>query len=98
VGVPPPAQTLARPVGGEIRPPTYPPDAARRREQGRVLVRVEVAADGTPTTASVAQGSGSPRLDEAALAAVRRSRFVPAMRIGQPVPGTAEVPIVFRLE
>ena len=45
----------------------------------------------------VAQGSGHAALDEAALAAVRVWRFVPAMRGGFPVAAVAEVPIRFTL-
>ena len=90
--------TPARPVGGVIRPPPYPEQARRRNEQGRVLVRVEVASDGSPSSVSLAQSSGSPALDNAALVAVRQSRFSPATRGGVPVAGAAEVPIVFRLE
>ncbi|MBO0710433.1 MAG: energy transducer TonB, partial [Acetobacteraceae bacterium] len=62
------------------------------------LVRVQVAPDGSLASVSLAQSSGSPALDEAALAAVRQSRFSPATRGGVPVAGAAEVPIVFRLE
>lgn len=93
-----PAMTQARPVGGAIRPPPYPEQALRRNEQGRVLIRVEVAPDGTPLSVSLAQSSGSTVLDDAALTAVRHARFSPATRGGMPVAGTAEVPIVFRLE
>ena len=58
--------------------PIYPPAARRLREQGRVLLLVEVAPDGLPRQVNLASSSGSPRLDEAALDAVRRWRFVPA--------------------
>jgi len=92
-----PVQTPPQPVGGAIQPPIYPPTAVRRREEGRVLLRVDVTPDGLPRSVVVVHGSGSARLDEAATAAVRLSRFVPATRNGQPVEGAVEVPIVFRL-
>ena len=80
------------------RPPVYPAMARRRGEQGRVVLRVSVAAGGTPAQVAVGQSSGFPSLDDAAMDAVRQWRFVPATRDGQPVPAVAEVPILFRLE
>jgi protein TonB len=80
------------------RPPHYPETARRRGDQGRVIVRVNVSPDGEPLTLSIAHSSGSTTLDEAAMAAVRQWRFVPARQSGQPVAAAAEVPIVFRLE
>jgi protein TonB len=77
--------------------PAYPESARRRGEQGDVLLRVEVAADGQPLEVSVTQGSGFSLLDDAAMAAVRRWHFRPATRGGIPVSATAEVPIRFRL-
>jgi protein TonB len=78
-------------------PPAYPPAARRAREQGRVLLRVLVSADGRAITVEVAQGSGSALLDEAAVDAVRRWRFVPARRGDVAVQAHVQVPIVFSL-
>ena len=61
------------------------------------MLQVEIASDGMPRSVVVMHSSGSPRLDEAAAAAIRLSRFVPATRDGQPVESAVEVPIVFRL-
>jgi periplasmic protein TonB len=80
------------------RDPVYPDTARRRGEQGRVVLRVEVSADGAPVSIAVAQSSGFPRLDEAAAGAVRQWRFQPASREGRALAGTADVPIDFRLE
>lgn len=77
--------------------PIYPPAARRLREQGRVLLLVEVAPDGLPRQVNLASSSGSPRLDEAALDAVRRWRFVPARKGSTAVPAQVLVPIVFGL-
>ena len=89
-----------RPVAGmeSNRPPLYPETARRRGNQGRVIVRVKVSPAGEPLAVSIARGSGYTTLDEAAMAAVRQWRFVPARQAGQPVAAEAEVPIVFRLE
>jgi periplasmic protein TonB len=80
------------------RPPTYPPTALRRGEQGSVMLRVSVSPDGRPVAVDLAQTSGYPILDTAALAAVRQWRFNPAIQAGRPVAANAEVPVRFRLE
>jgi protein TonB len=89
----------ARPVAGmeTDRPPAYPETARRRGEQGRVLLRVAVSPTGLPVNVSVAESSGFPILDSAAVNAVEQWRFVPATRAGAPVAATAEVPLRFRL-
>lgn len=90
----------ARPVSGMAsdRPPIYPEIARRRGEQGRVLLRVNVSADGQPIEVDVAQTSGYPTLDAAAQSAVRGWRFIPAMQAGTPIAAVADVPVRFRLE
>jgi periplasmic protein TonB len=77
--------------------PDYPPAAFRNGEEGTVIVRVDVDASGTPTNVDVAKRSGSRELDRAALEAVRKWRFNPAMKDGKPVASAAEVPVEFRL-
>lgn len=79
-------------------PPAYPAMARRLREEGRVLLRVLVTADGRAGSIEVATSSGSERLDQAALDAVRRWRFVPAKRGDAAVAAHVFVPISFALE
>lgn len=79
-------------------PPAYPAMARRLREEGRVLLRVLVTADGRAGSIEVATSSGSERLDQAALDAVRRWRFVPAKRGDAAVAAHVIVPISFALE
>lgn len=78
--------------------PAYPLAARRRGDQGTVLVRVLVSADGLAASVSLEKGSGHPALDEAALAAVRSWRFVPAQQGGRPVEAMHVVPVVFKLD
>ena len=80
------------------RAPAYPATALRRGEQGRVMLRVSVSADGAPLEVDVAQTSGFPSLDSAALSAVRQWRFVPATQAGRPVAAIADVPVRFRID
>ncbi len=77
--------------------PVYPSAARRLREEGRVLLLVDVASDGVPRQVNLAASSGSARLDEAALTAVRQWRFVPARKGTTAVPAQVLVPIVFGL-
>jgi protein TonB len=88
-----------RPVAGmeTNRAPIYPAIARQRGEQGRVVLRVNVAADGTPVEVAVMDTSGHPTLDFAALSAVRQWHFVPATQAGQSVAAVADVPVQFRL-
>jgi protein TonB len=77
--------------------PGYPPTAYRNREEGSVLVRAQVGADGSPTDVTVVRRSGSRDLDNAALDAVRGWHFRPAIENGKAVASTVEVPIDFKL-
>lgn len=78
--------------------PVYPAASRRLGEEGRVLLRVRVSAQGLPLSVDVRQSSGSPRLDEAARAAVERWRFVPAKQGTEAVESTVVVPLQFTLD
>lgn len=78
--------------------PVYPPASKRLGEQGKVIVRVLIAADGTAQDAEVRQSSGYERLDRAALETVRKWRYVPGKRAGVPEAMWFNVPINFVLE
>ena len=85
-------------VGSADNPlPHYPTLARRRGIEGTVTLEVRVRADGLPERVAIGRSSGSSLLDAAALEAVRRWRFRPARRAGEPVPGVVTVPITFRL-
>ena len=77
--------------------PAYPPLSRRLREQGTVLLRVHVDADGRATEVEVKSSSGSPRLDQAALLTVRQWRFVPGRLGGQAIAAWVLVPVAFSL-
>ncbi|AWI79658.1 energy transducer TonB [Parazoarcus communis] len=78
--------------------PAYPQLSRRMREEGKVLLRVVVSADGTPRLVEISQGSGSERLDKAARSAVERWRFVPARQGERAIEAAVLVPIIFKLE
>lgn len=78
--------------------PSYPAAALRSREEGTVLLRVEVDAGGNPTSVDVERSSRSRDLDRAARDAVSQWTFQPAVENGQPVASTVTVPVDFRVE
>ena len=77
--------------------PVYPAASRRLGEEGKVILRVHVSADGAALAVEIKQSCGFGRLDEAARAAVERWRFVPARRGAEPVDSWVAVPIVFSL-
>lgn len=78
--------------------PSYPAVSRRLREEGRVLLRVRVDANGTPSQITLHQSSGFDRLDVRAAETVKRWKFVPARQGGTPVAAWVIVPIQFSLK
>lgn len=78
--------------------PKYPPLSRRLGEEGKVLLRVRVNADGRAVAVDLEKSSNFVRLDEAARQAVSRWRFVPARRGDEAIEASVIVPLVFRLE
>lgn len=78
--------------------PAYPSLSRRIGEEGRVVLRVLVATNGKPEKVEVEDGSGSERLDNAALDAVKKWQFIPARRDNQPISAYVLVPVKFSLE
>ena len=79
------------------RPP-YPMVARRMGFHGKVILNVEVLAEGRAGDVRLHQSSGYDILDNAALQTVKTWRFTPARRFGQPVTQWFLVPIKFALE
>lgn len=78
--------------------PPYPPLSRRMNEEGKVVLRVKVATDGSAADVQIHAGSGSDRLDNSALVTVRRWKFVPARLGSEAVAATVLVPIAFSLK
>jgi periplasmic protein TonB len=77
--------------------PIYPSASRRAGEEGTVRLRVLVDENGRPREVNVSKGSGFARLDEAAIAAVRKWRFVPATNGTNKITAWTQVAITFRL-
>lgn len=78
--------------------PPYPERSRELGEQGRVLLRVLVSAEGRASQIDIVDGSHSRRLDEAARTAVADWRFVPARQDGTAIASRILVPISFSLQ
>ena len=76
----------------------YPLASRRMQEHGRVQVRVLVDVQGRPREFQIVRSSGFARLDEAALATVRATRFKPYTEDGKARPFWVLMPLVFELE
>lgn len=99
----PPVVPADRPADRAAEPlarvqPDYPREALRTREEGTVLLRVEVDAQGNAASVEIERSSRSRELDRAALDAVSQWTFRPAIQGGEPVPSTVTVPVDFRVE
>jgi protein TonB len=69
----------------------YPEEAVRRGQQGEVLLRIRIGAEGVPKEIRIARSSGARLLDDAARRGVVRAAPLPS------APGWVEVPVRFRL-
>lgn len=78
-------------------PPEYPRLSQRAGEEGRVLMKVLVSAEGRPETVDVISSSGFERLDKAAVNAVKQWRFEPARKGGKALSAYVNVPLSFSL-
>jgi protein TonB len=77
--------------------PAYPLISRRQGESGKVLLLVQVTPHGTAAQVEIKQSCGFPRLDEAALEAVRKWHFVPARQGDVAVAASVLVPLSFKL-
>ncbi len=77
--------------------PIYPPASRRAGEEGMVRLRILVDERGMPREVQIAKGSGFARLDQAAIDAVRKWRFVAATNGSQSVAAWTQVAVTFRL-
>jgi periplasmic protein TonB len=77
--------------------PAYPASSRRMGEEGAVMLRVFVEPNGEPSRVELDRTSGHPRLDQSAIDAVRRWKFVPAKQGERAIAAWVLVPIQFKL-
>ena len=97
----PPSLIQAGDLGTQMvsgKPPRYPVESRRKREQGTVVLALTLGVDGTVESIAINRSSGHARLDTAARDAVRGWRWQPTIRGGQPVRvrGIVEIPFILR--
>jgi periplasmic protein TonB len=78
-------------------PPQYPAVSRLRGETGTAYLRVQISAEGKAIDVNVSQSSGSSKLDQAAVSAVSKWRFVPAKRAGVTMTSWVTIPIEYTL-
>lgn len=78
--------------------PAYPALSIEEGETGTVQLRVHVSAQGQPLEVTLSNSSGFPRLDRAAVAAVKKWTFTPAKRGNEAIAYTFIVPVEFSLK
>jgi TonB family protein len=87
---------VSEPVPLSMQQPEYSDDGRKARVQGTVVLSIVVNADGTVRFDSVSRSLGYG-LDQKAIEAVRRWKFVPGKKDGKPVPVRVEVLVNFSL-
>lgn len=80
------------------RKPEYPRLSRQLEEQGTVVLRVLVRADGSAGAVEIRTSSGFALLDQSARSAVQTWRFNPATQDGKPVDEWFLIPIPFKLQ
>lgn len=83
--------------GHDNQPPAYPALSQRLREEGEVTLKIRILRNGSVTAVRIQQSSGYPRLDQAAVEAVKHWRYVPATVGGEAIEYDYLQPIEFRL-
>lgn len=78
-------------------PPVYPRESRKASEEGVVLLSVSIGRDGEVQSLGLKKTSNFPRLDAAALEAVKKWKFKPARLGGTPLESTVDVPVRFVL-
>lgn len=78
--------------------PSYPKLSRRIGEEGRVLLKVLVSEQGAANNVEIEKSSGYARLDQSALDAVKRWKFIPARKGRQTLSAYVLVPISFTLD
>ncbi|MDE1894118.1 MAG: energy transducer TonB [Pseudomonadota bacterium] len=77
--------------------PHYPPSALRSRQEGWVVVSFTIDTEGKPEDVKILDSQPRRVFDRAALEAVSRYRFTPAMKNGVAVTATREQRLEFKL-
>jgi len=89
---------LEEAVALSLPEPAYPVFSRKRGEEGRVVVGLTISAKGGVRRAEIIESSTHPRLDRAALEAVKKAAFRPATVNGCPVESVTKAAYRFELK
>lgn len=79
-------------------PPRYPPGLKSKKINGRVIVRALVDENGQVGEVGIKASSGHPEMDQAAMTAIKRWRYKPAIKGGRKVRAPIVQPFNFRVQ
>ena len=89
-----------KPVGGIMaiaQNVIYPEEAHKNNVEGKVIIEVVIDQDGSILETKVLKGIGSG-CDEAAVAAIEKTKFLPAEQDGKNVKSKVVIPVSFKLK
>lgn len=92
----PPAS--ADPAPGVLDPPKYPADAIAQDITGKVVLLIDVDAQGDPTAVVVESAEPAGVFEAEAAAAAWKWKFTPAIENGHPVASRIRVPVEFEAD
>jgi protein TonB len=76
----------------------YPPEAARRHQQGTIVLMLYINGSGALDKIEIVKSSGFPLLDEAAIREMKLSKFEPVKDGAIPIRSRAQASVTYRLE
>lgn len=88
-------------VGAQAKlmsPPAYPKSAFEQSISGKVVLRVNVDAEGRTSGVSVISSTPAGVFDAVSIAAAQKWTFEPARRGGKPVASALQIPLTFALD
>jgi protein TonB len=89
---------VTHPIYAQNQKPAYPLEAREKGCKGEVLLKVEVLSNGHVGQIEVKRSSGYQILDQSALSAVKKWKFIPAQKRGLAISVWVNIPIRFELE
>lgn len=81
----------------DMAPPTYPSSAFEQGLSGKVVLRVEVDAEGRTREVRVLSSTPAGVFDAASIAAAKKWTFEPARRDGKAVASALKIPMTFQM-
>lgn len=85
-------------IAHKMPPPSYPKIAFEQSIVGKVVVRVDVDAEGKATNVRVLEATPAGVFDEATVAAAKQWTFEPAIRNGKAVASALKIPVTFAMD